>query len=72
MELVHADVCGQMRTPSFNNKRYFILFVDDYSWIMWVYFLQNKSDAFSTFPWFKASAEKQSGHKLKVLEDESA
>lgn len=31
LELVHTDVCDPMRTPSLDNSRYFILFIDDYS-----------------------------------------
>ena len=49
LELVHADICGPTRTPSLNNKRYFILFVDDYTRMMWLYFLNAKSEAFSIF-----------------------
>ncbi|KAI5323652.1 hypothetical protein L3X38_032724 [Prunus dulcis] len=67
LELVHADICGPTRTPSFNNKRYFILFVDDFSRMMWVYFLEQKSEAFSVFKQFKAFGENESGHNLKVL-----
>uniref|UniRef100_A0A5B7BAZ6 Putative polyprotein n=1 Tax=Davidia involucrata TaxID=16924 RepID=A0A5B7BAZ6_DAVIN len=67
LELVHADICGPTRTPTFQNKKYFLLFVDDFSRMMWVYFLEQKSEAFSTFLQFKQSAERQSGHPLKTL-----
>ncbi|KAH9681306.1 hypothetical protein KPL71_026926 [Citrus sinensis] len=67
LELVHADICGPTRTFSLNNRRYFILFVDDYTRMMWIYFLNEKSEAFSTFLQFKALAERQSGCKMKTL-----
>ncbi|KAH9723491.1 hypothetical protein KPL70_007130 [Citrus sinensis] len=67
LELVHADICGPTRTLSLNNRRYFILFVDDYTRMMWIYFLNEKSEAFSTFLQFKALAERQSGCKMKTL-----
>ncbi|CAL8165963.1 unnamed protein product [Prunus armeniaca] len=67
LELVHEDICGPTRTPSFNGKKYFLLFVDDYSRMMWVYFLEQKSEAFSFFKQFKAYGEKQSGYNLKTL-----
>ncbi|KAH9726202.1 hypothetical protein KPL70_008169 [Citrus sinensis] len=67
LELVHADICGPTRTLSLNNKRYFIFFVDDYTRMMWIYFLSEKSEAFSTFLQFKALAERQSGCKMKTL-----
>jgi transposase InsO family protein len=67
LELVHADICGPTRTPSLNNKRYFLLFVDDYTRMMWIYFLDQKSEAFTFFLQFKALVERQSGYQMKTL-----
>ena len=49
LELVHTDVCGPMRTPSLAKNRYFVLFIDDYSRMTWVYFMKYKSEVFSIF-----------------------
>ena len=68
LELVHADIFGPTRTLSLGNKRYFILFVDDFTRMMWLYFLNEKSEAFSMFLEFKALVERQSGHQLKTLQ----
>jgi len=38
-----------------------LLIVDDFSRMMWVYFLEKKSEALSHFMQFKALTEKQSG-----------
>ena len=54
LKLVYADICGPTRTASLNNRRYFILFVDDYTRMMWIFFLAQKSEAFSAFLHFKA------------------
>ena len=67
LELIHADICGPTKTPSLNDRRYFLLFVDDFTRMMWVYILQNKSEAFSCFIKFKVFVEKQSGLSLKTL-----
>ncbi|RZB68411.1 Retrovirus-related Pol polyprotein from transposon TNT 1-94 [Glycine soja] len=67
LELIHTDVCGPMRTPSHGNNRYFILFIDDFSRMTWVYFLKEKSEVFGVFKKFKALAENQSGKRIKVL-----
>ncbi|KAJ4728947.1 Retrovirus-related Pol polyprotein from transposon TNT 1-94 [Melia azedarach] len=67
LELVHSDVCGPMQTPSLNQNRYFILFVDDFTRMTWVYFMNIKSQAFSCFKKFKSLAETQSGVKVKKL-----
>ena len=31
LELIHTDICRPMRTVSLKNKKYFILFIDDFS-----------------------------------------
>jgi len=50
-----------MRTPSHHNNRYFILFIDDFSRMTWVYFLKVKLEVFGIFKKFKVLVEKQSG-----------
>ena len=60
-----------MRTSSYHNNRYFILFIDDFSRMTWVYFLKAKSEVFGIFKKFKAFVEKQSGKQIKVLRSDS-
>ncbi|KAK4399972.1 Retrovirus-related Pol polyprotein from transposon TNT 1-94 [Sesamum angolense] len=67
LELIHTEVCGPMRTPSHEQNRYFILFIDDYSRMTWVYFMREKSEVFKVFKKFKNLVEKQSGRSIKVL-----
>jgi hypothetical protein len=51
LQLVHSDVCGPLET-SFGGCKYFLLFVDDFSRITWVYFLKQKSEVFEKFKIF--------------------
>ena len=67
IELIQVDVCGPMKTYSLNNNMYFLVFVDYFSQITWVYFLKEKSEAFSVFKKFKVYIEKKSEQQLKVL-----
>ncbi|PKA48313.1 Retrovirus-related Pol polyprotein from transposon TNT 1-94 [Apostasia shenzhenica] len=67
LQLIHADICGPMQTPSLNNSKYFLLFVDDLSRKSWLYFIKQKSEAFSKFLIFKASAEKECGEPIQIL-----
>lgn len=67
LELVHADLCGPMSIDSLGGSRYFLLFVDDFSRMNWVYFLKKKSEAFEHFKKFKAFVEKQSDCHIKTL-----
>ncbi|KAL2486881.1 Integrase catalytic domain-containing protein [Abeliophyllum distichum] len=70
LELVHKDVCGTMRTPSNDHCSYFILFIDDYTRMVWVNFLRGRSKVFDIFNKFKVYVEKQSGHYIKTLRSE--
>lgn len=67
LELVHTDICGKMKTPSLNQFRYFLTFIDDFSRMTWVYFLKEKSETFLVFKRFKAFVENQSGCSSKVI-----
>ena len=67
LEIVHFDICGPMQTSSIGGYKYFLTFIDDYSRKTWVYFLKNKSDAFSYFQQLEALMENQSGHRIKIL-----
>jgi len=66
LELIHSDLCS-VEVPSNGGSRYFISFIDDFSRKAWVYFLQNKSDACTTFKKFKAYVEKRSGYQIQTL-----
>jgi len=49
LEYIHSDMWGPSPTPSHSGKLYYVLFIDDYSRFVWVYFLHNKSNVFATF-----------------------
>ena len=42
-------------------------FIDDYSWKVWVYFMQHKSYTFAKFKLWKTELENQTGRKIKCL-----
>ncbi|KAM2252992.1 hypothetical protein ACFX1S_007433 [Malus domestica] len=67
LELIHSDVCGPMKVPTTSANRYFLMFIDDYSRICWVYFIRNKSEVFGIFKKFRAMVELQCGYSLKKL-----
>jgi transposase InsO family protein len=67
LELIHSDICGPINPKSNAGSRYFITFTDDFSRKTWVYFLQEKSNAFETFKKFKALVEKESSCLIQCL-----
>lgn len=64
---MHADVCGPMYIASLGGSLYFLLFIDDYTRMSWVYFLKYKSQVFENFRKFKILVKKQSGYSIKTL-----
>ncbi|GKV26186.1 hypothetical protein SLEP1_g35531 [Rubroshorea leprosula] len=71
LELVHTDICGPMKVPSLGQNKYFILFIDDFTRMTWVYFLSSKAQVFSMFKKFKALVENQSGCRIKKLRSDN-
>ena len=66
LQQVHTNIWRSTCDPSIEGKRYFLLFLDDYTRMMWVYFLEQKSQAFTYFLEFKALPKKPSGHSIKL------
>lgn len=67
LDLIHSDLCGPMESESFTKAKYFVTFIDDYSRLVFTYFLVNKSDAFEKFKEFKEYVENATGKKIKIL-----
>jgi hypothetical protein len=67
LELVHADLCGQITPKSLGGASYFLLVVDDYSRFMWVELLKSKDQALEYFKKMKTRAEVELDGKLKAL-----
>ena len=67
LELVHTDVCGKIQTSSLGGGHYFLTFIDDHTWYVWVYILKSKDQVFQKFSEWIALIENLSGHRLKIL-----
>jgi len=67
LNYIHSDLSGPSRVPLFGGKHYMLTFIDDFSRKVWVYFLRQKNETFSTFKKFKALVENQTGRKTKKL-----
>jgi hypothetical protein len=66
LKLVHIDVCGPLET-SFSGCKYFLLFVDDFRRITWVYFLKQKLEVFEKFKIFRQLVENKVKEKIGTL-----
>lgn len=66
----HADLCGPMSTESIGGNKYFVLFIDDFNRIFWVYFVKYKADTLNCFRRFHALVECETRKKLKALQSD--
>ena len=49
LKLVHIDVWGPAPISVRNGVRHFLIFIDDFSRKVWVYFMNKKSEVFTKF-----------------------
>ena len=56
-----------MRIAGLKGEIYFLLFVDDFTRMTWMFLLKKKSENFSRFQIFKESTENECDMKIKCL-----
>ena len=66
-DLLHYDVWGPSRTPSISGHLYYILFVDDYTRVSWVYLLYDRSEVVTTVTHFITKVVTQYSTTPKIL-----
>lgn len=59
LERIHCDLWGPAPTLSGQGFRYYVIFIDNWSHLCWVYPLKLKSDFFATFTKFQNLVENQ-------------
>ncbi len=67
LQLIHSDVCGPMPKTSLGGARYFVTYCDDYTRVVYVYFVKKKSEVFSTFKEFEKLVTTSVGEPIRVL-----
>jgi hypothetical protein len=64
LDYVHSNVWGPVKIASREGHMYFMIFIDDFSIKVWVYFMRHKSKTFAKFKLWKAKVENQTGKKV--------
>ncbi|KAL8096063.1 hypothetical protein AgCh_037136 [Apium graveolens] len=71
LQLIHTDVCGPQRTPSLKGSLYYVIFIDDFTRMCWIFFLKFKSEVAQVFWKFKARVENESGCKIQIVRSDN-
>lgn len=71
-DLVHCDIWGTFKVPTYNGHKYFLTLVDDASRYTWTYLMHNKSDVVSIVPRFFELVHTQFSKTIKVFRSDNA
>ena len=71
LDLTYFDVCGPIDIETLGGNKYFVTFIDDASWKVWVYVLKTKDQVFEHFKKFHAMVEREKGKSLKCLRSDN-
>lgn len=66
-DLIHCDIWGGYRIPSYTKANYFLTIVDDFSRAVWVFLIKHKSDASKCLVNFYKMVEVQFGKQIKKV-----
>lgn len=64
LQIVHTYVSGPTRTRGSYEERYFMIFVEDFTRMMWLAFLKEEYEVFEKFKLFKNRVENKFGVKI--------
>jgi len=71
-ELVHSDIWGPSCVPSSKDFRYFLIFVDDFSRMTWLYLLKERSEVSGVIELFHNEIKTQYSTSIRVLRTDNA
>jgi len=71
LQPIHTDVAGPQKTPSLKGSLYYIIFIDDFSRMCWIFFLKFKSEVVGVFWKFKKMVENQSRCKIQSIRSDN-
>jgi hypothetical protein len=66
--LIKKDVWGPSPTLFINGNRYYVSFIDAFSWFTWVFPIRLKSDVMSVFIKFQTTIERLLNSKIKSVQ----
>ena len=71
-ELLHIDIWGPYRIPTYKNHRFFLTLVDDFSRATWTYLLQHKSQAINVLQQFCSYVQTQFAKTVNMVRSDNA
>jgi hypothetical protein len=64
---IHSNVWGPSPITTSSSHRWFVIFVDDYTRMTWLYLLKHKDEVFGVFKSFHIMVQTQFSAKIQIL-----
>ena len=71
LALIHSDVWGPFPVSTTSDHHWFVIFVDDYTRMTWIYLLKHKNEALSMFRSFHVMIQTQFSAKIQILRSDN-
>ena len=71
-ELIHSDVWGPFPVASIGGSRYFVVFIDDYSYCSWIFPMKSRSEILPIYSNFAKMVETQFSKRIKTFCSDNA
>lgn len=65
-DIIHSDVWGPLNVSNQYHFKYYVLFVDDYNHISWLYLMKDRSKIFSKFMSFMNEIKDSTFYNLSL------
>lgn len=65
--LIHSNVWGPSPLSTVSGVRWFVIFVDDCTWMTWLYLTKHKDEVFSIFQSFHVMVQTQFSAQIRIL-----
>ena len=69
--MVHTDIWRPSIIPSLGGSKFYVIFINDFSKKVRIYFLKHKSDVFDTFKKWKVKVKNQTSLKIKCTRSDN-
>lgn len=71
-DLIHIDIWGPYKNPTYNNYRFFFTVIDDFTRMTRVFLMQSKSQAVKILENFVLHVQTQFGTVVKIIRSDNA
>lgn len=67
LQIIHTDICGPISPNTYDNKKYILTILDDYTHYTRVYLLENKYEAFEVIKTYIEEVEREKNLKVSTI-----